>query len=135
MQQRDAGPPWGFVGVLAVLLLGGAALLFGPGLLGGPPQPSASPAPTLTPSIDPRSVTTGQGTFGLRVDGRYLVVDELAPTSRELGRVKLPDSSDPGASDQASGGTANWTLACPAAAGSSPIRIFFGILGDPGAAA
>ncbi len=120
-EERSA--PWAFWGVLGVLAVAAVALLVVPGLLA--PQPT--PRPTASPTVDPHFITTDQGTFRFGIEGGDLVVDELAPTARELGRVALPGFFDPGASVQGSSGGSSSILACPDAAPEGMLRFYFGV--------
>lgn len=123
---RESGErPWGFLGLLGVILAAALALLVGPGLL----APGPSPQPSVAPSTDPHVVTSPLGTFGIAFDygtQAYVLSRTVGSTTTELARQPLPADQPPAQSGEPLFGVSEWTAACPGLTGGEPTRILFG---------
>lgn len=117
--------PWGFIGLIAAIVVAAAALLLGPGLL----TPGPSPQPSVAPSVDPHAVTSSLGTFGITFDygpQAFVISRTVDSTTTELARQALPADQPrfpPGVPPY---GVFEWSAACPGLTGGEPIRILFG---------
>jgi len=127
---RDSGSErsWGFPAIVLAVLVAAGAILLGPNLF-SPPPAAASPTPAASP--DPHIVASALGTFEVSID----YADEAFVVSRtdsgspvEIGRAVV----DPGGPQLETGrptnGAFGFSMACPGATGSQPIRIVFGAL-------
>lgn len=118
--------PWGFVGLLGVILVAALALLVGPGLL----TPGPSPEPSVAPSGDPHVVASSLGTFAIEYDyaAQAFVISQIvdATSTTELARQRLPPDQIPAQSGEPLFGTFEWAAACPGLTGGDPVRIVFG---------
>ncbi|MBI3751194.1 MAG: hypothetical protein HY263_06005 [Chloroflexi bacterium] len=123
--------PWGFLGLIGLVLALAVALLVGPGLLA--PGPSAQPS--VAPSSDPHVVVTGTlGTFAIAFDyaGQAFVVSRTVGSSTiELVRQPLPADQPQLPSGAPIFGVSEWSAACPGLTGGEPIRILFGSMYPP----
>jgi hypothetical protein len=129
---RDSGRDrsWGFPVVIVVVLVAAGAILLGPNLL----APAVPASPTPGASLDPHEVSSVVGTFAVSLDyqaGAFVVsrADSGSPT--EIGRAVLPSDAPPLESGRPFNGSWGFTMVCPGATGSQPIRILFGALFPP----
>ena len=118
--------PWGFVGLLGVIVVAAVALLVGPGML----APGPSPQPSVAPSSDPHVVPSSIGTFAIAYDyaAQAFVISRIvdATSTTELARQSLPQDQFPPQSGEPLFGVYEWAATCPGLTGGEPIRILFG---------
>lgn len=132
---RDSGGSrsWAHAGLIAVVLAAAGAILLVPNLL----APAAPASPTPGASLDPHEVRSVLGTYVVSLDGQamaFVVSRADGGTTTEIGRAVLPADAPPLQSGQPFNGTWGFTMACPGATGSEPIRILFGALSEPAGA-
>ena len=126
-QLRDSRDrPWGFIGLVGLILAAAIALLVGPGLL----APGPSPQPSVAPSGgDPHVVASSLGTFAIAFDygtQQYVVSRTTDSTTTELARQATSADQPPLPSGAPIFGVSEWSAACPGLTGGEPLRILFG---------